>query len=478
MLAELGPAQTRPAAPKPLDKDQIMALVGAGMDNEQLAKKVQALGIDFEPTDEYLEALRKAGAQDVLLHALRASNPEPMTQQQVLALVAGGVPTERATALIKQRGVVFVPDEKYLATLRVAGADEGLIAAVREAGATLPGSLEISTAPNAHVDLDGAAAGRAGNDGALTLPKIKPGPHQLRITLAAKKDFEQTVNVEPAAVNKISATLTDLPGGLKINSTAGAEVYVDGTSRGKTDSSGTLVLTGVTPGSHRLRVTGQTNRKDYEQSVDVSAGQEGSILALGEALPGHIRVRATPGARVLDGDDDKIPGIVKFNGEFSWEAKPGGHMVRVQEDGRPEFRNYVSVSAGETSAVDAPKTEIPATGKRVDRLYGQGPDKDGYLFFFRFYPDGSLVGGNAKGTWADVERSAANRKSQGDAYLYQMQGSTIRWSQDGSWPTYFINYKGTIRGNTLTTETCCYENKPSIEVYHLIESGPTGGHSH
>jgi hypothetical protein len=54
------------------------------MDSEELSKRVEGRGIDFDLTDDYLETLRKAGAQDVLIKALRALRPKPLTREQVL----------------------------------------------------------------------------------------------------------------------------------------------------------------------------------------------------------------------------------------------------------------------------------------------------------------------------------------------------------------------------------------------------------
>jgi formylglycine-generating enzyme required for sulfatase activity len=58
--------------------------------------------------------------------------------------VAGGVPSERATALVGQHGIDFLPDEEYLKILRLAGADDRLIAALREArkALTAPGTVK------------------------------------------------------------------------------------------------------------------------------------------------------------------------------------------------------------------------------------------------------------------------------------------------------------------------------------------------
>jgi hypothetical protein len=472
-LASPGLAQTPPAARKPLGKNQVMALVAAGMDNAQLAKKIEDLGIDFEPTDDYLEALRKAGAQDVLLRALRAIKPEPMTQQQVLALMAGGVASERVTALVKQRGIIFVPDEEYLETLRVAGAGEALIAAVREAGGALPGELDVTAPPNAEVYLDGALAGRAGDGGMLAVKKLKPGSHLLRVTLATKRDFEQSTTITPGAVSKVDAMLTDLPGRVGVTSEPGAEVYLDGTSRGKTDSMGKLVLADVAPGSHDLRVSGQTKHKDYSGTITVSAGQETSSSAYGEVLPGSFRVRATPGAKVFCDTFQGVPNVIRFNGEFTCEEKPGTYTVRVVDGNQPEFRKDVYVLSGGESVIEAPRRALPASGKWIDRLFrSEQPDSYGYYYYMRFYPDGSLVMGGLKVSWADVEGEFMNRKSRGEAYVYQMQGSTIRWSVDGGWPTYLMDYKATIRGSMLFWETAgAVDHKVYTGTYKLVESG-------
>ena len=76
----------------PLGKDQVLDLVKFGLDSGELAKRIKERGIDFEPTDDYLETLRKAGAQEAVIHALREARPRPLTREQVGKLVAGGVP--------------------------------------------------------------------------------------------------------------------------------------------------------------------------------------------------------------------------------------------------------------------------------------------------------------------------------------------------------------------------------------------------
>ncbi len=126
-----------------------MSLVAAGMDNGELASRIQDHGIDFDVTDDYVQGLRKAGAQEVVIKALHAARPASLSKEMVLKLVAAGVAAQRAVALVKQRGIDFLPDEKYLETLRVAGAAESLIAAIRAAGemvvAPQPGKVQTNS---------------------------------------------------------------------------------------------------------------------------------------------------------------------------------------------------------------------------------------------------------------------------------------------------------------------------------------------
>jgi formylglycine-generating enzyme required for sulfatase activity len=269
-------------AQKPLTKEQVIGLAKAGMETPELVKLIHEHGIDFDLTDDYLQALRQAGAQEPVIQALHAARPKPLTKEQVLELLAGHVPSERAAALVRQHGIDFLPDEQYFEMLRLAGADDTLIAAVRAAGEAVTAQLEIETSPNAEVYLDGQLVGQANAQGELTI-KSKLGTHALKVSLAGKKDFQQSVTLASAEARKIEARLVDLPGSIRVQTLAGARVTLDDVSRGSTDASGELVLTDVPPGSYHLRVTGQ-GKKDYEQTVSVSAGHETEIQARLEDL--------------------------------------------------------------------------------------------------------------------------------------------------------------------------------------------------
>jgi WD40 repeat protein len=127
-------------AAKPLSKEQVTQFVRVRMDTAKLVQLIHDHNIDFDPSDSDLEQLRKDGAPDPVIQALREARPKPLTRDQVLALVAQNIPSERAAALVKQRGVDFAVDDTYIENLRLAGGMAELIAAVRAASAvrTLP----------------------------------------------------------------------------------------------------------------------------------------------------------------------------------------------------------------------------------------------------------------------------------------------------------------------------------------------------
>lgn len=116
-----------------LDEDLLRELVAAGLDSVALAQAVLERGIDFQPAADFLQSLQAAGAPEVLLKALREAFPKPLTKEQVLNLLASGVSSDRVTALVRRRGLNFKPTEEYLDSLRVAGANEGVVKAVEEA---------------------------------------------------------------------------------------------------------------------------------------------------------------------------------------------------------------------------------------------------------------------------------------------------------------------------------------------------------
>jgi hypothetical protein len=347
----------------PLSKTQVMALVKAGMETPELVDLIRQHGIDFDLTDDYLQALGKAGAEEPVIQALRAARPTPLTKDQVLKIVAGHVPIERAVVLVTQRGIDFLADEEYLNTLRLAGADDTLITAVREASAAVTAELVVATSPNARVYLDGELHGQASAQGEL-VAKVKPGAHALKITLAGKKDFEQSITLTARQVTPVEAHLMDLTGSIRVRTLAGATISLDGASRGITDATGVLVLAGVAAGPHDLRVSVE-GKKDFQQSVMVAVGEESAVNPTLADLGGTLHVQTLAGAEVfLDGSSR---GTVDASGQLAIpELAAGSHDLRIAAHGRQEYRQSVSVIAGQESRVVATPEPLPMLRFQVE----------------------------------------------------------------------------------------------------------------
>jgi tetratricopeptide (TPR) repeat protein len=62
-----------------------------------------------------------------------AQTAKPLSQIDVLTLLAGGVTSQRVAALVKQRGIDFEPTDEFSRDLRVAGAEEALLEELRVA---------------------------------------------------------------------------------------------------------------------------------------------------------------------------------------------------------------------------------------------------------------------------------------------------------------------------------------------------------
>lgn len=123
-------ASSAQAQDKPFTEQQVMDMVRAGLGNDSGVKLILQRGIDFTPTPQLLKHLKSAGAKEVFLKSLRAN--KPLTQVQVSDMVRAGVGEDTGAQMITQRGLDFAPTEAYLQTLKTAGAKEAFLKAVRD----------------------------------------------------------------------------------------------------------------------------------------------------------------------------------------------------------------------------------------------------------------------------------------------------------------------------------------------------------
>ena len=96
--------------------------------SEDFYQSLKAAG----PSEAFLKALRAAKPPEP------ASAKKPLNQVQVFALLAGGVPGHRVTMLVQERGIDFEPTDDYLQEVRLAGGEDELISALKSAKVTKP----------------------------------------------------------------------------------------------------------------------------------------------------------------------------------------------------------------------------------------------------------------------------------------------------------------------------------------------------
>jgi sulfatase modifying factor 1 len=360
VLAVVAQFATPQQTQAPLTKDQVMGLLKAQMDNAELAKLLRERGIDFEVTDDYVQALRKAGAQDALIEALRAVKPPPLTKDEVLHLVTGGMPSQRVAGLVTRRGVDFLVDDPYLGMLHMLGADDSLIAALRQANKAVTPALAVATSPDAEVSLDGVFKGRASPQGELTI-RANPGVHTLKISLKGKKDYEQQVTLVGGQTTKIQAVLVDLPGSIQVQTLAGAEVFLDDYSRGSADAGGQLVIPDLAVGAHELRVTAR-GKKEFRQDITVLPGQESRI----DAVLAEFEEPPLPAGAVTENPRDGLKYVRIPPGTFQMGCSPGDNGCENNEKPSHQVSITKAFWIGQTEVtVGAYKRFEEASGRQM-----------------------------------------------------------------------------------------------------------------
>jgi formylglycine-generating enzyme required for sulfatase activity len=79
---------------------------------------------------------------------------------------------------------------------------------------TKPAQIIIETSPNAQVYLDEALKGKTDAHGLFVIDNPRPGEHELRVFLTAKKDFRQSITIVAGKEVKVAATLVEPPANL------------------------------------------------------------------------------------------------------------------------------------------------------------------------------------------------------------------------------------------------------------------------
>ena len=179
---------------------------------------------------------------------------------------------------------------------------------------------------------------------------MRPGAHGLSLSADGYHPLQETLNVSAEAAQHYIYRLEKLPGHLLIDSGAvtGAEVLLDGVSRGKTP----LDLRDLAPGEYAVEIRAERYFPFREEVMLEGLDREQSLNA--ELKPAWAEIgfaSEPPDAQVFSG------GEMLGNTPLTAELPEGRHDVRIKADGYKVWQETIAVVAGEAQDVTGVRLE-------------------------------------------------------------------------------------------------------------------------
>lgn len=220
---------------------------------------------------------------------------------------------------------------------------------------------------------------RAAADGGATFERLSPG----RYRVVARAPDCHDVSVEILATVghsvRVDARLKSVFGTVVLGGAglgADARILVDGVelegSRIERTSDGRVRFQ-LEPGEREI-VVESPRRVAHRERVRVVAGQDAVLAVALPLLPGHIRVRTTPGATIYI--DDATAGRIPSSGELSIPVDADvGHRVRVEaDDFEPYTTDAAAAAPGGETLLTAELKRIPTSGPFGDTFISESLD--------------------------------------------------------------------------------------------------------
>jgi PEGA domain-containing protein len=322
---------------KPLTLKQVEDLVDAKVDGARVAEAIRSRGVHFLASDACLGFFLGLGANDEVEAALRSAGQAPFSKEELLREIAHQPTGQSLAGSVRTRGINFHPTAEDLDTLKVAGADAGLIESIRSS--TIRSEEQFEPCPP-----DTGKAGIADNP---TQPEAKtrtaesPTPRQ---SVTPSTGPTEPAGAEPAHGGEraktnavVSAEVTAPPallGGLDIvTDPPGLEIVIDGRSYGPSP-----VHTALSEGEHTYRVK-PTGLRTFEKKFTITSGTIRILHVDFVPLPvpptGTLVVETNPPGATVEVDSGSFEGWTPA----TFELAAGPHQLRLSLDGyRPVAR--------------------------------------------------------------------------------------------------------------------------------------------
>jgi tRNA A-37 threonylcarbamoyl transferase component Bud32/tetratricopeptide (TPR) repeat protein len=210
------------------------------------------------------------------------------------------------------------------------------------------GSLVVETTPNAQVAIDGQPKGSADGSGRLTVGSLSAGNHSVEISLDKYQPLSgRSVTVAAGQPARFAQPLTPLPpappstGSLSLQTSAQAQISIDGQRKGMADGSGQFNLDGLSPGSHAVEVS-LDHFQPNQASFSVRAGSPSfvSVKLQPEVVVVNTPKPVAPTPSAAPDNSADFAGIQQalHNFEQAWGSKNMGRIkstwIDVDNGGR------------------------------------------------------------------------------------------------------------------------------------------------
>jgi serine/threonine protein kinase len=205
--------------------------------------------------------------------------------------------------------------------------------------------------------------------------KLQPGKYELRAEREGYQSVTQSVTIT-ADTRPLVLTLKPPPpppppevdqGTLAVRANMeGAEVFLDGTPKGLTDSSKKYQEPKLDVGPHQVTVK-KSGYEDETQSVEIAKGRtstavftlKGTQEPPGQTKlpePAYLIVQTKPGAAVFI--DNQFRGNAAANGRWFHKTEPGSHSIEAKLDGYEPWSGNATAEPGKQVSVAAALKEI------------------------------------------------------------------------------------------------------------------------
>jgi serine/threonine protein kinase len=199
--------------------------------------------------------------------------------------------------------------------------------------AVATGNLVIETTPNAQIAVDGQPRGSADQSGKLSVDGLPAGSHTVEISLDKYQPMPgRAVTIAGGQAAHFNQPLTLLPpappatGSLSIQTTAQAQVSIDGQHKGTADGSGQLNLDGLAPGRYSLEISLE-HFQTTQVPVTIRAGS--TIVIPAKLQPEAVAAAAPPKAPAAVDNSADIQGIQEALHNFE-QAYDSRNLGRIQ----------------------------------------------------------------------------------------------------------------------------------------------------